>query len=350
MSNEITFWQFIGLVSLLVAVFGSYFSEGNRIAVFYVLFTGILVYAGYKVYSSNKEIFTKIQSVEKGKKNPHITLAIPFVIEALFVASLGLFVYYIIEIMITLPKNDFSIISVLFMCGLWLLLKSTRVNYVKKEPYKYNLGLIICLSVLYGISCFFGTLVNSPNILIHAISYLSVFKSLLLFFVMMGGFSLIFQLMYNKGIYKKFDFKKNTKFDWKKSFGAFFSITFVFAMLVFVIFVPQIDRPENITEDQCTITKTYQLSSEHNMFGVYKRSIFIKGVSEIEFTFEGILQKDGEYLTIDLLNKSLDKSYLQYFETEVVKDDQFNYLLFLFRDRNIEYLDNLKITTTIRKC
>jgi len=72
--NEITFWQFVGFVSLLVAVFESYVKENNKIAVFYVLFGGIAVYSVYKVYSSHKEIFRKIKYVSKSKKNLYIDL------------------------------------------------------------------------------------------------------------------------------------------------------------------------------------------------------------------------------------------------------------------------------------
>jgi hypothetical protein len=252
--------------------------------------------------------------------------------------------------MITLPKNDFSIIVVLFLCSLELLFFSTKKEFRRKEPYEYNIGILISQIVLFFVLHAIGLLRDSSNITLYIFSYFSIFKVILQYFISIEFGILLLQIMYNKNIYEKINFIDNIKFYWKKSLKRTISFIIIFTFLIFLIIMPQIDRPENIQEKDCTITKTYYLSSNYNIFGVYKRSIFVKDITEIEFIFKGIPKRDGEYVVLNLLNKSLDKKYLQYFDIDVIGDKKLNYRLFMFRDKNIAHIDSIEIKTITKVC
>ncbi|MBN1175332.1 hypothetical protein JXA48_01685 [Candidatus Woesearchaeota archaeon] len=341
LDTKIDFWKITALLSLLVAVFSFYLSDNNNLTIIYVIFIVLFMVGWYMIYLHNKSLFISYWKDSKRTNKSFIRLILPFLVELTRLFFAGFLIFYLFEVMLSFPGHSISRIIGLSVVLIYLFFISIRMNYTPSDRYVVDIELFL---ILYGFSFLFLKLdffTQSNNFIFHTLSFISVFENFLWTMLIILLFSSAFKLKYNSVVFGSFKFKKKSSII-KDFIITFIGLIFVFAILIIGFLAS--DGTGFNESTNCSTSYSYELTQDDSLFNIYKTLVFTENISSVNFTFNGILKQDGEYVSIDLLDDALDKSYLQYFKVYSEEDKTFKFLRLVFKDENIEYLDSLHVS------
>lgn len=337
----------LGILSLIIGFLVLFFSENKTLSL-WVLFIVIMMIFGYNYYKENK---SKFDSKSKNVKTKYLLLIFHMIIAILIITYL----FFIFLSVIFFPEKFMPTAITLLFLALLLKVSFSKELEFSNKPLKYPkeffysiVAIFLLFSFLWGLSFY----VDLRHFTI--LSYL--IHTWPAFVILLGLTASQFFVVWEYNKLPSTIKTQNTKFNWKSFLKFTFFILFLVGIMLFLIVLPQRHTPEISYIDDCHSKYTYEITSKNKVLNSYMYSLQIKDFSKINIILSGILEKDGEYQEINVIEmenskvKYPDKKYLQYFRTYPIYEPSLDLLILRFYIKRIEFFDSLKIVGIKNTC